>query len=234
MHAVMPHRVVLHLHCVNTISWAVRNDAPTQLQPRLEGLSWQWLPYATSGLPLSREIQRALSIRPDTNIFVLGNHGLVLAGEDSETVETLLSDVRRRLTISPRPAQPADSALLLEICSEAPWNLPDDDGLHIFGTDVISKAILAKGILYPCQAISSVSKSPELFRPVYYPAHRLQSRYCDRPFLVIHGRGVVVSRSLAPSELAMLSGLAQVVQRLSPSAPLRYLTDSEVAGLSAR
>jgi hypothetical protein len=234
MHAVMPHRVVLHVHCVNTISWAVRNDAPKQLQPRLEGLSWQWLPYATSGLPLSREIQRALSIRPDTNIFVLGNHGLVLAGEDSETVETLLSDVRRRLTISPRPAQPADSALLLEICSEAPWNLPDDDGLHIFGTDVISKAILAKGILYPCQAISSVSKSPELFRPVYYPAHRLQSRYCDRPFLVIHGRGVVVSRSLAPSELAMLSGLAQVVQRLSPSAPLRYLTDSEVAGLSAR
>jgi hypothetical protein len=231
MHAALPHRVVLHVHCVNTISWAVRNDAPMQLQSQLDGLRWQWLPYAPSGLPLSRAIRRALSFRPDTNIFVLGNHGLVLAGEDAETVEALLSDVQRRLAILPRPAPPADSALLLEICSEAPWNLPDDDGLHIFGTDVTSKTILTNGILYPCQAISYGSRTPELFRPIYYPAHRLQSRYCDRPFLVIHGRGVVVSRSMAPAELAMLSGLAQVVRRISASTPLRYLTESEVAGL---
>src|SRR5882672_9780028 len=26
MHAVLPHRVVFHVHCVNTIAWAVRND----------------------------------------------------------------------------------------------------------------------------------------------------------------------------------------------------------------
>ena len=38
MHAAMPHRVVLHVHCVNTIAWAVRSDAPQQLQRRLEGL----------------------------------------------------------------------------------------------------------------------------------------------------------------------------------------------------
>jgi ribulose-5-phosphate 4-epimerase/fuculose-1-phosphate aldolase len=231
MHAALPHRVVLHVHCVNTISWAVRNDAPMHLQSRLDVLHWQWLPYAPSGLPLSREIRRALSVRPDTNIFVLGNHGLVLAGEDAETVEALLRDVQRRLAIMPRPTPPADSALLLEICSEAPWNLPDDDGLHIFGTDVISKTILAKGILHPCQASLYGQRAPGLFRPIYYPAHRLQSRYCDRPFLVIHGKGVVVSGSMAPSELATLSGLAQVVQRLSASTPLRYLTESEVAGL---
>ena len=27
MHAVLPHRVVLHVHSVNTIAWAVRQDA---------------------------------------------------------------------------------------------------------------------------------------------------------------------------------------------------------------
>ena len=49
MHAVLPHRVVLHVHCVNTIAWAVRNDAPIQLQRRLEGLRWQWIPYVAVG-----------------------------------------------------------------------------------------------------------------------------------------------------------------------------------------
>jgi rhamnose utilization protein RhaD (predicted bifunctional aldolase and dehydrogenase) len=43
MHAVLPHRVVLHVHCVNTIAWAVRSDARTQLEDRLDGLRWSWV-----------------------------------------------------------------------------------------------------------------------------------------------------------------------------------------------
>jgi rhamnose utilization protein RhaD (predicted bifunctional aldolase and dehydrogenase) len=233
MHAALPHRVVLHVHCVNTISWAVRTDAPMQLERRLNGLAWRWLPYVTSGLPLSQEIQRALSICSDTNVFVLGNHGLVVAGEDAETVETLLTDVRRRLTIRPRPAPAPDLAALFEICRDPHWIFPPDDGLHTFGTDVISQAVLEKGILYPCQAIFSGSKASEQFRTVNYrgPGNDRPGLYADQPFLVVKGRGVVVSRSMSPAELAMLSGLAQVVQRLYASSPLRYLTECEVAAL---
>src|SRR3954470_17210632 len=51
MHAVVPHPVVLHVHSVNTIAWAVRQDARYQLERRLKGLRWQWIPYVPSGLP---------------------------------------------------------------------------------------------------------------------------------------------------------------------------------------
>ena len=33
MHAVLLHRVVLHVHSVSTIAWAVRKDAPTSCKP---------------------------------------------------------------------------------------------------------------------------------------------------------------------------------------------------------
>jgi rhamnose utilization protein RhaD (predicted bifunctional aldolase and dehydrogenase) len=236
MHAVLPHRVVLHVHCVNTIAWAIRNDAPIQLQRRLEGLRWQWVPYVASGLPLSREIEHALSARPDTNLFVLGNHGLVIGGEDPSTVEDLLTEVMRRVAIPPRQAHPADYAALMEISEDSPWDLPDDDGVHALGTDVISQGNLAAGLLYPCQVIFSDSRTPELFRPIPYPdsGDHWRSRYCDRPFLIIEGRGVLVSRSMTPAGLAMISGLAQVVQRLGASAPLRYLTEAEIAGISSQ
>src|ERR1700758_3862339 len=56
MHAVLPHPVVLHVHSVNTIAWAVRADARLRLQRQLDGLRWQWVPYVPSGLPLAREI----------------------------------------------------------------------------------------------------------------------------------------------------------------------------------
>src|SRR5215471_12105270 len=37
LHALMPHRVVLHVHAVNTIAWAARADAEPELARRLDG-----------------------------------------------------------------------------------------------------------------------------------------------------------------------------------------------------
>jgi len=216
MHAALPHRVVLHVHCVNTIAWAVRRDAPAQLRQRLEGLPWQWIPYVASGLPLGRAMERALPARPGGAVFVLGNHGLVVAADNVRTVEALLAEVQERVAIAPRAGFPADYARLREICEGSQWNLPDDDGLHRLGTDPISQTILAGGLLYPCQAIF-----------FGFP-------YSYGPFMTVRGRGVVVSRSITPAERAMLFGLAQVVQRISTSASLRYLTDGEVAAISGR
>jgi rhamnose utilization protein RhaD (predicted bifunctional aldolase and dehydrogenase) len=216
MHAALPQRVVLHVHCVSTIAWAVRRDAAVQLRSRLDGLPWQWIPYVTSGLPLARSIERGLSVNPDTAVFVLGNHGLVIAAENVEDVEALLTEVRERLAIVPRRGRLVDYAGLVEICEGSPWVLPDDDGLHRLGTDPVSQAILAGGLLYPCQAIF-----------FGFP-------YSSGPIMTIKARGVVVKKSIEPAELAMLFGLAEVVQRISASAPLRYLTEAEVAGLMSQ
>jgi rhamnose utilization protein RhaD (predicted bifunctional aldolase and dehydrogenase) len=236
MHAALPHPVVAHLHCVNTIAWAVRTDAPIQLERRLEGLRWQWIPYRASGLPLAREIELALSACPDKNVFVLGNHGLVIGGENVKTVEDLLTEMRGRVAIPPRQAHPADYAALMEISRDSRWHLPDDNQVHALGTDLIAQAILAGGLLYPCQAIFSDSGTPDLFRAIPYQdlAGHWENRYCNRPFLIIEGCGVVVSESITPAELAMISGLVQVVQRVSASAPLRYLRDDEVEAISGQ
>jgi rhamnose utilization protein RhaD (predicted bifunctional aldolase and dehydrogenase) len=236
MHAALPHRVVMHVHCVNTIAWAVRSDASMQLQSRLEGLRWNWVPYIASGLPLASEIERTLRISPEANVFVLGNHGLVIGGEDAAAVETLLAEVGKRLAIPPRVAHPADYTALMELSNDSPWDLPDDDGIHVLGTDAMSRSILAGGLLYPCQAIFSGCGTPDLFRSVAEldAVGQDRSRYNHRPFLIVEGKGSLVNRSTTPAELAMLSGLAQVVLRLNSSTPLRYLTEAEVAALSGQ
>jgi rhamnose utilization protein RhaD (predicted bifunctional aldolase and dehydrogenase) len=236
MHAALPHRVVLHVHSINAIAWAVRKDAPSQLQRRLEGLRWCWVPYRAPGLPLSRELERTLSACPDACVFVLGNHGLVICGEDEVGVERLLAETERRLAIPPRQAHPADYTALMEISEDSPWDLPEDDETHALGTDLTSRTILAAGLLYPCQAIFSDSITSDLFRAIPCPdsGKEWKDRYSDRPFLIVGGRGLIVSRALTPPEIAMLSGLAQVVQRLGASAPVRYLTAAEVADISSR
>jgi len=235
MHVTLPHRVVLHVHSVNTIAWAVREDAPAQLANRLEGLRWQWIPYVASGLPLAREIEKVLAARPDTDVLVLGNHGLVLGGQDCQAAEALLSEIERRLAIPVRPAHPADYALLADLAADSPWALPDDDSIHALGTDPASRKILEGGFLYPCQAIFSDASTPELFwaAAASNVVEHSKDQYATRPFLIVKGRGVVLNRAMTPAETAMLSGLAQVVQRIGPSAPLRYLTEDEVAAGSS-
>ena len=238
MHALLPHRVVLHVHCVNTIAWAVRSDAHAQLQDRLGGLRWRWVPYVESGLPLGRAIRNALSggdANIDADVFVLGNHGLVIGAETCRAAENLLSEVGRRLAIAPRQAHPADYTVLAEASAGSLWDLPDDDAVHALATDAVSRAIVAGGLLYPCQAIFSNSSTPALFRSIVCSDSPGQwtARYCNRPLLLIEGRGVLIGKSMTSAECAMISGLAQVVQRIPAAAPIRYLTEAEIANSSS-
>jgi hypothetical protein len=143
--------------------------------------------------------------------------------------------VGRRLAISPRQAHPADYTVLAEASASTQWDLPDDDAIHALATDPVSRGILAGGLLYPCQAIFSNSSSPALFQSIACSdsPDPWASRYRSRPLLLIEGRGVLISRSMTSAECAMISGLAQVVQRIPASAPIRYLTDAEIASSSS-
>ncbi len=232
MHAAMPHRIVVHLHSVNGIAWAVRPDEFPQIQARLAGLRWQWIPFLPSGLPLAEGIERALKRRHDTDLFILANHGLVVGGEDVRSVNALLSDVERRLDIRPRAAHSADHETLARLTANSIWRLPDDEEIHSLAIDPISRRIVSQGILYPCQAIFSGSEGLKTFLPIDKRSAG-EFRDSQRPFLFVDGCGVLVSQLAGAAAVAMLAGLAQVASRLPGEiASIRYLSDAEVSRLS--
>ncbi|MDE3198053.1 MAG: hypothetical protein KGN84_17020, partial [Acidobacteriota bacterium] len=57
-------------------------------------------------------------------------------------------------------------------------------------------------------------------------------RESSRPFLLLDGCGVLVSRTAGAAAIAMLTGLVQVARRLDASSPIRYMTEAEVSMLS--
>jgi hypothetical protein len=222
MHAALPFPVVVHVHSLNTLAWAVRADGEAQLSIRLKGLLWQWLPYVPSGLPLALEIERVFSRHPGTNVFVLSNHGLVVCGETCDGVQHLLGEVERRLKVEPRPAPAPDFALLDELKRSGPWELPEFARLHSLATDPGSQKILAGGFLYPCQA---------MFLPTtcsaHYPSISSIQTGGDQ-FWIVDRAGVLLLKDISRADLEMIVGLAELVQRIDPNAPLSYLTDPQV------
>jgi rhamnose utilization protein RhaD (predicted bifunctional aldolase and dehydrogenase) len=226
MHAVIPSRVVLHVHSVNTIAWAVRQDGRAELASRLDGISWQWIPYVPSGLPLARAIQTALTRAPLTDVLVLANHGLVVCGENCEAAETLLREVEDRVAIAPREVAEPQWPALARLANGC-WRVPDDAVLHSIGTDGISRRIVSGGVLYPCQAIFLTTRA----RAFPHSAESAGLIGIDDPFVMIEDAGMLVRQTPCPTESATLAGLADVLRRIPASAPIHYLRDDEVRDL---
>lgn len=228
MHAVLPYRVVVHVHSVNTIAWAVRRNGATELRPRLQGLEWQWVPYSPSGLGLAAGVTAALERNPRACVFVLANHGLVVCGNDCDEAERLLAEVECRLAILPRAAAEPDIVRLQNLAMEAgEWRIPSSSVLHAAGVNSVSRRILTGGILYPCQAIFLTARTPVL--PV--DAGGAELRRVASPFVLIEGAGMLVREHLNPAEFATLEGLAQVARRIPEGAALEYLSERAVGEL---
>ena len=230
MHALLRHRVVIHVHSINAIAWAIRLDAPDQVKERLAGLHWQWIPYAASGIPLAREIEKAVSTAQEPDVLLLGNHGLVVGGEDCHTAEKLLRDVERRLAIVPRRFPKPDATVLALIARFSKWQFPDVDSVHALGTDAVSRKILKGGVLYPCQAIF-LGRTMPLLKPATVlskSTERFNGKDRTPPFVVVERSGVMLNEKMTSAERATLIGLVQVTLRTDESARLRYLTGTEV------
>ena len=231
MHAVIRHRVVIHVHSINAIAWAIRSDTPELLKERLAGLHWRWVPYAPSGLPLAQAVETAISEAPETDVFLLGNHGLVVCGQDCRSAEKLLRIVEQRLLVAARSVSRPDLAVLEMIARFTDWRFPEDELLHAFGTDPLTLQIVRSGVLYPCQAIFLGTSFPLMPPTISVASFSEESReaVASSAFVTIEKCGIMVGGKITFSERATLLGLVQVALRTSESARLRYLNGAEIS-----
>jgi rhamnose utilization protein RhaD (predicted bifunctional aldolase and dehydrogenase) len=229
MHAVLPFSVVLHVHSVNTIAWAVRGDGPAELARRLEGIAWQWVPYTPSGLPLAGAVKAAMLRNPGARVLVLANHGLVIGGDDCGEAEALLSEVDRRMEIAARCVPEPAWRVLTRIAGESAWRLPEATAVHALGTDPTVHRIVRGGILYPCQRIFLTPRAWS-FSP---DVDGTDIRCMDEPFVIINNAGTLLRKGLGAAELAILVGLAEILLRIPESAPVQYLSRGEIQDLSS-
>jgi len=228
VHALMPQRVVLHVHCVDTIAFAVRTDCVAQVSSRLEGLNWAYVPYARPGLPLALAIAEHRAQRPQ--VLILGNHGLVVAGESIEEAEVLLRDVKTRLHVEPRPAGGADFAALEALVAaggeEALYRLPDSGAAHAVAMDATSLATAARGSLYPDHVIF-LGEGSAVAEPDDDVAAVVRRLGFAPPSIIFPGKGVLMRADVPLNGDAMARCLADVSARIPADAPLRVLTKEE-------
>ncbi len=232
MHALLSPKVVVHVHCVDTIAHAVQVDGETLVAERLAGLPYAFVPYARPGLPLTQAIMRRIDV--DTRILVLGNHGLTVAGETVADAEALLGEVRRRLTLTARAVVAPDIGSLERLAVGSAYRPPSDPAAHGVATDPVSCRHAGGGSLYPDHVIflgegSVIAQPGESGLDV---ERRFGATGLPLPPTILFpGKGVLVSTAISEGALAMAGCLSHVTSRLPETARLRYFSDLENAEL---
>ena len=231
VHAVFPQRVVVHVHSVRAISWAVRQDGAATIGERLNGLRWNWIPYVHPGVPLAEYILHKLNPKPD--VLVIQNHGLVVAGEDCASAESLLRDVEARLSVDPLAAPEPNLPYLEQLCGDGPWAPAEIAEVHALGTNPRFCWIASRGTMYPDHCVYLGPAAPVLHNGeiVEHALHRYQTRHSYTPsYLLVDGAGVLTN-NLSRAGRQLLICLKRIVERIPEHVEVTYLDDREVAAL---
>jgi len=213
LHALLPHRIVVHTHSVRTIALAIRADAESILAERLAGLAWAWVPYCKPGLPLTAAVAERLAVRP-ADLLVLGNHGLVVGADTVAAADALLREVEHRLD------GPRERLLALQAPPTLPgWRAPTRPLVHTLALDPLRIARACGGSLYPDHVIFLGPAATAS------PAHGPTKLHLDP------GVGARLAEGTGPSADELALCLALVLERVPAEAKLHYLTAAEEAEL---
>ncbi len=232
LHALLPHRVVLHVHAVNTIAWSACIGVENEIALRLQGLAWAQVPYRRPGLPLSQAVTQATAQR-QVDVLILGNHGLLVGADDCAAAEALVAEVERRLHLPARPARGADLAALEAACSGTGYRPATEAACHRLATDPRSLAVVTAGSLYPDHVVflgRAIRALTEGERLADILAANEAAGLPPPVALLVSGAGAIVRPDIQPGAEAMLICLALVAERL-PDAKIRYLPPEEELAL---
>ena len=215
MHAVLGWRVVVHVHCVETIAWAVRADAEHALAAKLVGFDWCFVPYVRPGPPLTREI--AARLRAGTDVVVLGNHGLVVGADSVEAAAARVALVQQRLRVAVRAAPIRHERARGDGDGDSGYRFAEDPVTHATALDPLRLALARRGSWYPDHVIflgPGVSDCAD-----------------GRTMVVVPGVGVMLRADASAGAAALARCLADVTGRLDPDAALVTLTAEDEATL---
>ncbi len=228
VHALLPQKIVVHVHCVSTIAHAVRSDAETVIAPLLRDIPFVFIPYRRPGLPLAKAI--AERVKLETRVLILGNHGLAVAAETVADAALKLGDVCRRLQLEPRDCPEPDFSGLSQLAVDSAYRLPSHPRAHAAAMHPVSCAMAAGGSLYPDHVVflgagSVIARPGESAKMIETSA---KDEGVPPPVTILFpGKGVLMRSDADRGAEAMAACLAEVAGRIDPAAPLRYLSIDE-------
>lgn len=228
LHSLMPQRVVLHTHSVNTIAHAIRVDGEEFVGDKLRRFDWAFVPYSKPGFPLTRLVAKVLE-EGSSDVLMIQNHGLVVGGDTAEEAFKLMLAVEDALFIEAEISASWKSAGLKESCKHSTIKFADADLVNRLSSNRTAIEVATGGSLYPDHVVflgSGLVAFDTIEEGLAFLGNDTDDPLRSRG-AIIRNKGVLHHKQLPAAGIEMLKAIAEVASRFPETATAKYLTKSE-------
>ena len=233
LHALMPHRVVIHLHAIEILSHLVRRDFEKYFNSVVDKMfCFSVVDYHKPGADLALAIDAALNKCPSTDVIFLKNHGVVIGGDNVIDVHKKLCKITESL-ITESLIRKSDSAVI----SKPPksfshqYKAVDDPCVQQLALDPMLFSRLQRNwALYPDHVVFLGPRAH-----VYESWSRFEDEVLrsglSPELIFLGGEGVFVQKSFTRAKQAQLRCYFDVMVRQKADSLLTGLTNDQIAEL---
>ncbi|MBN8750761.1 Methylthioribulose-1-phosphate dehydratase [Xylophilus ampelinus] len=136
LHALMPQRVVAHLHSVDFMSRLVRRSCRELLNDLLRDRRHALVPYHKPGTDLAASVHQLVREQPNADVLLLTNHGIVVAANSAEELDLRLTELVSSLANNIRPI--ARAALTAQSAAPHGYRRPADPAVDDLALDAVT------------------------------------------------------------------------------------------------
>jgi len=234
LHALMPQRIVAHVHAIEALVHLVSVDCETRLQELLGDFrEWVLVDYYKPGAPLATAVAQRLGESRNISVVFLRNHGVVVGGETTEEVSALLELLTSRLRSPVRETRAGPVAVAqrgLQELGNGYRRLRDSELERLVFDEDSYRRLTQSWALYPDHVVFLGPRALVYDRPPasgFGPSIEEGREYP----IFIQGVGIFVGQKFNQAAHEQLRCYHDVIVRLSAEAQTCTLTVADIAGL---
>lgn len=219
LHALMPQKIVIHLHAINPLAYLVLQDAKIKIEEISRALPWKsaFIEYFKPGAKLAEAINVAMKAQNSIQICFLKNHGIVIGGDSILEVRSILGDLLKASSNMLGPKLIQNSSMLPEVPKEVDGvyrPIEDVDVQQLAQNALLFNRLHSDWVLYPDHA---VFLGPKAFIFDDWDSFFMALHSFDLPpeLVFIREKGVFVTRSFSLLKEIQLRCYLEILVRVS-------------------
>tara|TARA_B100000902_G_C27273815_1_gene897763 strand:- start:180 stop:1205 length:1026 start_codon:yes stop_codon:yes gene_type:complete len=224
-HALLKFKYVLHVHSTSIIANAVYVNSEKLLKQKL-GKDIAFVPYIRPGVPLTNLMKSI--IKSDTQIIILENHGLIVAGDSLERTYDLLIETHDKLDQVYN-----DSCPLYDIDDEVEvtdYICKNTEKYRIFQTsdkkllEIFSKSLYPDHVIFLGPGVPVFKSSDDANK---FNSEMKKKEIKPPPFLIIEKYGLFESNSCIDAAREMMDCFIEILLRVQLDNEIKYFTQNQ-------
>ena len=233
LHALMPHKVVVHLHAVEILAHLVQVNSKEKIKTLVgDAIKWIYVDYFKPGAELAKAVYKELAVRTDADVVFMGSHGFVVGGDTVNDTYSKLKTLIAKLEISlPKSLPKKNYSIREEDFKENDYVRCDDEELALLVNrpDFVNR-LHYDWALYPDHVVFLGAKAVILEKN--FSLHELHKAKLDNPpFIFALNDNIYQHISATQSQKIQLRCYYEIIRRQKTSDNLVKLSELQVHDL---